>query len=393
MKALVINCGRNGLGIIRALGSKNVDVIAVDHNNLIPAIHSKYVKRKYIVTNMIKDEKKFIDEIITIGIKESKQDKIFLLPMNDEYVLIFTKYWEKLNDWFYAVFETDMTILLKCMEKTKMYKIAEEANVPYPRTLYSPINFNDIFKLSFPLVVKPQNRRSLESIKNNVFRLRLCHNIESLESAIQFLENINSQYIVQEFIPGSDDQLYTDGIFAYKGKLVASFTGRKLRQFPVTMGECSYGEVIREPRIVNYAEKIVNYTSYTGIAQIEFKKYNNEYYLMEMNPRSWSWNSLAEYSGINLPWIGCETIKTGEIKKYYQQKYEGKWNFFPEDLIHNVIKNHNISFCRALIQALKSECHAFWHRKDPLPAFFLILNRQKSRLSKLHRFIFKKIKK
>ena len=41
---------------------------------------------------------------------------------------------------------------------------------------------------------------------------------------------------------------------------------------------------MREPKIIEYARRFVAYTNFTGIAQVEFKHYGGEFYLMEINP-------------------------------------------------------------------------------------------------------------
>lgn len=372
MKALVLGCEQNGLGVIRALSSKNVEVVAVDHNFFRGGIHSRYIKRRYFVTNITVNERVFLDEIIKIGQKESATDKVFLFPTSDLYLLSCATHWSELQNWFYPVFETNMDVLLNCLEKMRMYKIAHKADVPYPKTLYSPLNPSEDYPVSYPLVVKPGNR-TIENSRKNVFRLRLCQNKKDLSDAVNLLEKLDVPFIVQEYIPGGDEQLYSAAIFSYKGESVASFTGRKLRQFPPKMGVCAYGEIVNETKIVDYAERFVKVTGYTGIAHLEFKKYNGEFYLMETNCRSWSWHSLATFSGVNLPWIGCEIIKTGKFKAYPQKRFKGTWSYFLMDLWYNVIEHRNVSLLTVFKQAWGADQYAFWSPKDPWPAFYSFL--------------------
>ena len=55
-------------------------------------------------------------------------------------------------------------------------------------------------------------------------------------------------------------------------------------------------------------------------ATLEFKKYHGKHFLMEINPRPWSWNSIIDYAGINLPYIACNTILNPTSKILYRQK-------------------------------------------------------------------------
>ena len=97
-KVVVVNCGRNGLGLIRSLGEKKVyDIIAVDHTKT-PALFSKYVKEFFVLTDRIKNENQFIAELInSAGCTEGKP---FLIPTNDEYVEIFINHMKELEKHF-----------------------------------------------------------------------------------------------------------------------------------------------------------------------------------------------------------------------------------------------------------------------------------------------------
>ncbi len=374
MKALVIDCNKNGLGVIRSLAAENVRIIAADHSMSVPGLHSKYVGRRCTVPRIEKDEERFISRICDIGREEADGSRVFLLPMNDDYLLSFAKNWDRLKEYFYPVFETDLDILLGCLEKTRMYRIAEQVSVPYPETIYSPINREDLKDIPLPLIVKPYNKKSPEAVRQNVFRLRMCRTARELEDAMRFLEERNIPYIVQRYITGGDDTLYSACCFSYKGTVTGMFTGRKLRQFPPTMGQCSYGEIIDVREIKDYTARLMEETRYTGITQVEFKKEGDTYYLMETNPRSWSWNSLTFFSGINLPYLGCRAVESDVVDEAVQKTFTGTWSYFTLDFWYNVIAHRNVSAFKSIKQAITADCHAFYERGDPAPAFYYFID-------------------
>ncbi|MBN1260733.1 MAG: ATP-grasp domain-containing protein [Anaerolineae bacterium] len=386
MQALVVNCQRNGLGVIRALGSKGVRVIAVDHARSAPGLRSRYAHRKEIVVKPAVDEEAFVAALADLGEKHREgNEQIFLIPTNDEYVLTLARYWERLEPWFEPVFETDTAILLQCMDKAQTYRLAVRTGVPTPRTLFSPVSAESLADMLLPAIVKPANRRDPENIRKGVVRLTVCRDLAALQAVTDALAAQEVPFVIQAFIPGGDDQLYTAGVFSYQGELCAAFTGRKIRQFPPRAGQCALGEIVNEPRIVEYSERLLRAAKFTGIAQVEFKKQDGEFYLLEINPRSWSWNSLATFSGVNLPWIGCQTVAGGQPKRAFQQRFEGTWHLCVEDLVHNVILESNATLGAVLRDARRADCHAYWDRSDVRPALGQVHGGAKAILSGLYR--------
>lgn len=383
MKALVVPCRRNGLGVIRSLGKGNIPIVAVDYSGLQSGLYSKHVYSKHVVPDPGLDETGFIKEIVKIAEFHSGNDKIFLYPVEDTCVWTFAKNWSLLEEYFYPVFETDSKILRHCIDKIQMYKIAEKARVPFPKTIYNPRQYEECSKLKFPVIIKPYNSHFPDCKKHNLTKAYFCHNYGELEKTIKFFDDINIPFIAQEFIAGADNQLYSIGIFAFEGNILASFTGKKIRQFPNNTGEGSFCELVYEPILREYAENFVGELKYTGIAHLEFKKFNGVLYFLEINARSWSWNSLATFSGVNLPLIGLDTINNSHLfGKQEQILFSGRWMHFLQDFTHNVIKNRNISFLKCLHDALMADCYAFWDRSDPLPYLVYLLNIFRSLLNK-----------
>ena len=380
MKALVVNCNRNGLGVIRSLGKEGVKVIAVDSNRLAAGLLSKYVIDKYVLPSIEENEEIFVQKIKEIGKREYSKSlkKIVLFPVNDVYVLTFAKYWSTLSPFFISTFELDLKILNRCVNKILSSKLAKQVSVPIPKTIYSSSSKPDLRKLNYPVIVKPDIRTSVENINKQVFRLKNCSNIKEAEIATQSLEEMGVSYVVQEYILGGDDALYTAGVYSHRGKIKAIFTGRKLRQFPPVFGECSYGESVDDAEdIIKHSIKLMQESMFTGIAQIEFKKKDNIYYLMEINPRAWSWNSLTTYVGVNLPWVAYQINGLDhDIPLVRQTKY-GTWIFSPNDFKYNVVENNNITLARFIKDFIRANCHSHLSLSDTKPLYYYIKSKLK----------------
>ncbi len=370
MKALVVHTRRTGLGIIRSLGKKGVKVYACDTYKA-EGFYSRYTKKHYLIKEMID-----VGEELTISefkrvVKEncSANEKMLLFTPSDDYLLLFVKHWETLKDYFIATFETDPSILKPCLDKTGMYKICEKANVPYPKSEYSPIDLDK--ERRFPIIVKPAFKKTSKvDIVKQAFRIAKPENQQELKDAIAKMNAVDSAYVVQQYIPGGDDSLYTAGIYAHKGELKAIACGRKLRQFPPNLGECSLGELLWEDKLELYANRLVKESGITGICQLEFKKFEDDFYLMEINPRPWSWISLMEYGGVNLSYIAAQHATNNISDKLIKQdKYKGNWFFPTMDLKHNVLVNKNTSVLQYIKSLFTAKRLAFWSVWDPIPLF------------------------
>lgn len=367
VKALVINSKRNGLAIIRSLGAKGVEIIAVDHFKDAIGLYSKYVSVKEIVPLITDDEFAFVLAIVDIAKRRGNGKKIILFPSSDAHLMVFVRFWQFLEPYFYPTFEINEEILNRCLDKTKVEELARASKVPIPKTLVSPPEGNRSQNISFPLVVKPDIRSSPKAILAKIFRLKVCENEFAVEQAASELEVKGFNFVIQEYIPGGDEELYTVGLFAEKGEIRGMFTCRKLRQFPPIFGECSYGEIIKVPILFKYANYLIKEANFTGIAQIEFKKHKDDYYLIEINPRTWSWVSLSKVAGIDIPWLAYLNVVSDEKISVIQKRWTGKWSYLSEDLKADSKRLKPTGKFTIIWQSLKADSHSIWSLSDPIP--------------------------
>jgi len=180
---------------------------------------------------------------------------------------------------------------------------------------------------------------------------------------------MDASYVIQEHILGDDSNLFACGTFSFQGNLLACFTGRKIRQFPPMTGEGSFAESIESKELVDLSSFIISDLNYTGIANIEFKFFNGNFYFIEMNPRPWSFNGLSTYCGVNLPKIAIDYFSENKMpSEIILNNKSGKWIFAYEDLVHNVLLNKNVSIYKFLKDLFSSNSFAYF-----LPKFIFIL--------------------
>ena len=179
MKVLVINCERNGLGVIRSLGKLGVSIIAVDHNRITPSFLSRYTTSSYVV-NKVNQTDKMIDALVNIGKLEclNSNQKIMILPTNDIYVMTLRQNWKRLSTYFIAGFELNEGVLNRCVFKDQSAKLAEKANVPIPKTAFKIESEKDVDGFKYPVILKPTNSNTLENKEKSIFRLKICEDVQ-----------------------------------------------------------------------------------------------------------------------------------------------------------------------------------------------------------------------
>jgi D-aspartate ligase len=364
----VIDCNRNGLAAIRSLGAYGAQIIAIDHHKRRAGQYSKYVKERHLITKPNQNEAGFVQDLIDISKNCKSEDPIYLLPVNDEYVRTLAANWERLSAHYIPLFETDVEQLDTITNKVNFSAFAKKIGIPQPEryTLEEVENSS----VTYPIIFKPDERRSLENIRSKVFKVKLCHNDVEGKEFVAYLRTEGIEVIIQQFIPGGDDELYTGGVVALEGKLLGCFTGKKVRQYPPMAGQASWATSLESKKLVEYSNRIVSELGFSGLSQIEFKHWDGELYVIEMNPRAWSWHGLAKPSGVDLPAILIDSVINKPPAEIVVNSKNGiYWHFFLEDFFHNVFYNRNISFLECLRSIGRASSHAFYDSTDLVPWF------------------------
>ena len=150
----------------------------------------------------------------------------------------------------------------------------------------------------YPAIVKPAFSH-LGARALGVKALR-CADAQELRTVLGGIEGI--EVLLQEYVPGGDDELYTAGVFICEDGHLA-FTGRKLKQHPPELGIARLAETVDEPGLIPGSVALLRELGYQGVSQVEYKRDRRDgsYRLMEANFRPWTWIGLATACGTNLP--------------------------------------------------------------------------------------------
>lgn len=359
-EAIVFNVSFNGLGVIRALGENDIPVRALDSSKRAVGRYSKYTMSFKVVTDPALDDKKFINELIEIG--ENSKEKPVLFPTNDVWAIAVSKYKQQIEKYF-LTYNPDYSVIKKIIDKKTFYSIMEKENILIPQT-YEIKNYKELEKMKdkfkYPLILKPNARMEVnrKSQDTKVYNLNRVVEIRKFEDFFEYKQLIeNYDFLIQQKIEGLSNKMFTVGIYADKKSDVrAVFSGRKVRGYPVDFGDCFAGESYWVDELVEQSKKIVKKLGYTGIAEIEYK-YNiidGKYYLIEMNPRTWSWVGITPKVGVNLPLIAYKDTIGEEVHEYIEMNKSKKiiWTRSIDDR-YNCQKNHKNVYDKDFLKSEK----------------------------------------
>jgi D-aspartate ligase len=297
--AAVVDVGWvNGLAAIRALGRAGVRVFAVDHRPSALGFRSRYGER-VLAPDCVEDEDGFVAALRAVA--ERADSPVAVFPTHDAPLNALAR---NLDSSFLVPFPAWET-LAAVQNKRSQLERAAAVDVGVPETRY-PSSAADARaaadELGLPVLVKPSDPVGFKRrFRRQAFR---CETAAEVEDAYARAEAFAP--MVQELVPGEDDQLYSVGSYlARDGRPLGVFCGRKLRQTPPGVGTCRVGEAVWVDELVEAAMRLLRAFGFHGLSQVEFKRDQRDgrFKLMEINPRLWQWHGLATACGVDLPRI------------------------------------------------------------------------------------------
>lgn len=296
----------NGLAAIRSLGRRGLRVLAVDHRPSALGFRSRYAEQ-CLAPDPHEDEDGFVTALR--GVAEETDDVLPVFPTHDEHLNAISRHTDVLGDRFRFPFP-GWDVLERIQSKRNQLETAASLGLPVPRTFY-PASAEEALaageELGYPVLVKPSaNVGFRRSHKRQLFR---CETPVELERAYELAAP--HEPMVQELIPGGEEELYTLGSYVDRdGDALGLFSGRKLRQTHGYMGTARAGEAVWVDEVVEQGLALLRGLGFHGISQVETKRDPRDggYKLMEVNPRLWQWHSLAAACGVDLPWIAYRDL-------------------------------------------------------------------------------------
>lgn len=368
--ALVATSTTPGYGIVRALGMKGVEVIVITYDPHDILTVSKYAKEIIIAAHPEREENEFIETLVSIADIYAGS---LLIPGSDPALAAISRHKSKLvKDYIVACHDWETTKLF--LDKMYTYQLANEIGVPAPKT-WTPKNLDDVERygkmVPYPCIIKPRQVH----IFFDHFKVKMFW-IKSYDELIQMYgmtKVIDYDVVIQEFIPGEDNQGANYNSYFWDGHPLIEFTARKIRNAPPQFGSPRVVVSQDMPEIINPGRKILKALGYEGYSCVEFKKdsRDNTYKLMEVNGRHNLSSMLAVQCDLNFPWIQYKHLVEGEVPVSMKWKKGVYWIDFLTDLLYSLqsLRQERYSIQKYLKPYLSPHVFADLDPRDLRPFF------------------------
>ncbi len=279
-----------GLAVIRALHdaeSFRVKIIGLSYEALEPGIYMHdLVDKTYQIPlpaaglEILYERLKYIDSVENID---------FLFPNFDAELYNFIKLEERLAQ------EHDIKMVIPTLDqfesrhKVNLYEFGKEHGILVPKAdmIFNPSDIRTAMEdYTFPVVVK-----------GKFYDSGIAY---SIDQATNYFNKLSAKWgvpvLLQEFVHGSEVNVC--GVGDGKGNTLGAVPMRKL--YITDKGKAWAGVALDDKQLLDITYKLVKSTNWRGPFELEFMKTtDDDYYLLEINPRFPAWCYLTVGTGQN----------------------------------------------------------------------------------------------
>jgi predicted ATP-grasp superfamily ATP-dependent carboligase len=216
-------------------------------------------------------------------------------------------------------------VLELLLDKTAFaeYALEHEILIPQTHNLFNEEDLGHIKEtLSLPLILKPFTRTEAWR-KAKLSKAYYVNSLDELRELFDRIHPVEPRLMVQEWIPGGDSNVhYCLVYFDEKSECLASFTGYKVRQWPVGTGTACSTAPLDNPYVTERSIEILKQVNYCGFGSVEFKLHdlNGKHYLIEPTVgRVEQIGYVATANGVNLPLHAYNSLTGAAIREETSQ--------------------------------------------------------------------------
>jgi len=306
--AVIVGSGINALGVLRSLAARSVRCWVLGPPSG-PAFHSRHGTK---IPCADTGGPGLLLVLASLASKSSRPRVIFLTEEMSVRTLSAAR--DQLSSDDHLTFPSP-PIVEALLDKTRFQTLAKGYGFAIPRaaTLSSETDLRDLASLRFPCVLKPAYRHDGYGA-----RFQKAYVVASPDEAATLYRQIApvlADMIVQEWIDGLDDQIhFTLQYIGRDGRLVATFTGRKLRSWPPRIGGTA--SCTSAPKAATELDdetyRFFRKVGFVGLGGMEYKRDRRDgrFYMIEPTVcRTDFQEEVATLNGCNIPYAAfCDAV-------------------------------------------------------------------------------------
>jgi predicted ATP-grasp superfamily ATP-dependent carboligase len=374
------------VGVVRSLGDVGIRSIVASEYPNSPNFWSRHCVRRVDVPDLRDKPESAVEKLIEAA--KAYPEKPPILTGRESDVLLVSRHREQLGQHMRIKMATP-ELMETVSDKWRFWDLAAKLGIPTPQS-FRPKDDAELRailpELRFPCILKPLSqdlwlREEIYAIVGRWRKAFLVHDREELIRLFGELSKVGSEFLVQEYIAGGDQNIFEFHAYCPEpGKVAGHFLGRKIRTFPVQFGQGCYNRTWNDPAIARIGIETLEKTGYVGPTNVDLKQdaVTGRVVVLEINPRFSIWCHLASRSGVNLPHAMYNDCLGLPLPKLMQSPVERRWRYAYFDLqaFRQYRKTGEWTLVAWLLSLLFPRTVYFrWDPLDPLPLFRAFLNK------------------
>lgn len=298
---------RPALAITRSLGSKCHRLIVGSKLQPSLAQVSRFCHESFTYPDPVKDSAGFVDMIIRM-IRERGVDVV--LPVTEVSTALVVENRREIERYCRVPFPMADTFN-SAANKAEVLALAEKLSIPIPLGVVV-VRPGDRPQrpdgLRLPVVIKPHRSRIKINGRWQSTFVTYAENEAELQAILAAKDPAEYPILLQQRIVGPGIGVC---MCYQRGKLVAQFSHRRLREKPPSGGVSVLCESVPvPPDALCYAQGLLDALRWEGVAMVEFKMdlADRTLKLMEINGRFWGSLQLAIDAGVDFPELLIQTL-------------------------------------------------------------------------------------
>ena len=286
--------------LVRALALGHVPSVVVARPGS-PARYSRTTAAVLDLPDSLARPEEWVESLVRYGLAQPEPP--VLMYQDDQSLLLLSRHRDRLRQGFRFVVP-DAKLVEQLVDKSQFQQLARRLKLPVPEArAVDPAQTAcpESWDVAFPVVVKPLTRRNDQwgpLADGKAIRFDTPEQLQAFWPRLQ-----GTPVLVQQHVAGGETQI--ESYHAYvdeRGDIVADFTGRKIRTWPLAYGDSTALEITDTWDVRELGRGVLKKVKLRGVAKLDFKRGpDGALWLLEINPRFTLWNHLGAVAGVNIP--------------------------------------------------------------------------------------------
>jgi predicted ATP-grasp superfamily ATP-dependent carboligase len=315
LAVLLATAGSGGtIAAVRELGKKRHSVAVIASRAFSASSWSNFATRSYLAPQE-KESQLFLERLLAIGASDPGQ---ILLPTSDETTWLYTVHADELKT-FFRLYQPSIETIRRILDKDLLGESSLKAGISILPS-WSPSGINDVVELAeslpYPILIKPRTHVHrirddkgvvVYSARELIDQYQKVINRESFRSADSSPISTPVLPLLQQFVEVRHEGVISvTGFIDPSAELFVTRCSTKIfqRLGPVGVGTC-FESLPPIPSLSESVRRLCMELRYFGIFEAEFIRFNNDWALIDFNPRLFNQIAMDVRRGMPLPLMAC----------------------------------------------------------------------------------------